>query len=139
MNEIKGRSKFAQAVVRVVKAVPMGKVVSYGQVAVYVGVPRGARAVGWVLRIGALVRSVDMNVPWWRVVNNTGRISIKDNWEHDAIEQRERLIGEGVEVAENYVLDMLRYRFIASEEELKKFGLEGEYLRFIWEKFRVGY
>ena len=128
------RSKFGQAVVRVVKAVPMGKVVSYGQVAVYVGVPRGARAVGWILRQGH-----DVGLPWWRVVNNTGRISIKDNWEHDAIEQRERLIGEGVEVAENYVLDMLRYRFIASEEELKKFGLEGEYLRFIWEKFRVGY
>ena len=51
--------------------IPYGRVVSYGQVAAYVGVPRGARQVGWTLR-----RLEDIDIPWWRVINNEGRISI---------------------------------------------------------------
>lgn len=42
--------KFAQTVIDIIKQVPGGKVVSYGQVAVYAGKPGAARAVGWTLR-----------------------------------------------------------------------------------------
>ena len=42
-------SEFKQKVIEVVQNVPFGTVVSYGQVAVMIGVPRAARQVGWIL------------------------------------------------------------------------------------------
>ena len=41
---------FFERVYEAVRAIPRGRVVTYGQVARLVGVPRGARAVGWALR-----------------------------------------------------------------------------------------
>lgn len=63
---------FRSAVLRVVRAVPEGRVVSYGQVALLAGRPGAARAVGAVLRgLG----EADGDVPWQRVVNARGGIS----------------------------------------------------------------
>ena len=66
-------SKFKEKVIEVVSLIPFGKVVSYGQVALYIGIPRAARQVGWMLNR----MEGDVQIPWWRVVNNQGRISIK--------------------------------------------------------------
>ncbi len=129
-----GESKFSQAVTRIVRDVPIGKVVSYGQVAAYVGIPRGARQVGWTLR-----RLEGVEMPWWRVVNNAGRVTIKGNLFNDANKQRELLRGEGIEVGEDYNLDMEKHRFVASEELMKKWGLGSEYVRMVGDKFRIGY
>lgn len=123
-------SRFGEKVLALVKEIPRGKVVSYGQVAAYVGVPRGARAVGWVLRQAELE-----GVPWWRVINNAGRISIK-NLFHPAEEQRERLLGEGVEVEEDFAVNMEKYRFVAGEQQLRAWGLTPEYLEMVWRRFR---
>ena len=41
---------FFERVYEAVRASPRGRVATYGQVAQLVGVPRGARAVGWALR-----------------------------------------------------------------------------------------
>jgi methylated-DNA-protein-cysteine methyltransferase-like protein len=128
------RSKFTMAVVRMVQAIPAGRVVSYGQVAAYVGVPRGARQVGWVLR---QVRGVEH--PWWRVINNAGRISIKGNMYHDANEQRDLLRKEGVEIGEGYEIEIEKYRFAASEKLMRKWGLSEEYLNAVWNKFGRNY
>jgi methylated-DNA-protein-cysteine methyltransferase-like protein len=43
-------TEFQEAVARTVRLIPSGKLMSYGQIAVYVGVPRGARIVGWLMR-----------------------------------------------------------------------------------------
>jgi methylated-DNA-protein-cysteine methyltransferase-like protein len=107
-------SKFAQAVVEIVKAVPAGKVVSYGQVAAYAGAFGAARAVGWILR-----QMDRADLPWWRVINNEGRISIRANWAHDAAEQKKRLEAEGVEVSAGYKISMEKYRFKASPDWIK--------------------
>jgi methylated-DNA-protein-cysteine methyltransferase-like protein len=48
------------------------------------------------------------NVPWQRVVNSQGRISIT-NREHSAQNQAEILRAEGVEVSENLKIDLDRY------------------------------
>ncbi len=64
---------FFARVYALVRRVPRGRVVTYGQVAAMLGVPRGARAVGWALR--ALPEDVAARVPWHRVVGTGGRIS----------------------------------------------------------------
>ncbi len=98
-------SKFSQEVLKAVKSVPQGKVVSYGQIALMTGNPRAARQVGWVLnKLG------DNKTPWWRVINNSGRISIKHS-EFTALEQKELLESEGVEVSKNFEIDIENYRF----------------------------
>ena len=70
-----------------VRKIPEGKVAAYGQIARWLGMPRGARTVGWALR--ALKSGND--VPWHRVVNARGRISLND----DGL-QRALLEAEGV-------------------------------------------
>jgi methylated-DNA-protein-cysteine methyltransferase-like protein len=66
-------------------------VVSYGGVAAMLGTPRAARGVGTAL--GAL--PIDTEVPWWRVVNRNGEISIKGEPGLAAL-QRSLLRREGV-------------------------------------------
>lgn len=68
-----GDEGFFARVYALVRRVPPGRVVTYGQVASMLGVPRGARAVGWALR--ALPEDVAARVPWHRVVGTGGRIS----------------------------------------------------------------
>jgi methylated-DNA-protein-cysteine methyltransferase related protein len=83
---------FFTRVYAAVRAIPRGRVATYGQVAVLLGVPRGARAVGWALR--ALRGKVAERVPWHRVVGAGGRISLRGG--SGPFEQRRRLEAEGV-------------------------------------------
>jgi len=55
-----------------VRQVPTGRIVTYGQVARALGHPRQARLVGWA------VRACPADVPWHRVVNARGMVSIGD-------------------------------------------------------------
>ncbi len=98
---------FQERVLACVCEVPYGKVVSYGQIAAAIGSPRAARQVGWILR--SMETSAQM--PWWRVINNAGRISIKGNLINDAARQRACLQSEGVAVAEDFTLDIEHYRY----------------------------
>lgn len=83
---------FQARVYRVVSAVPRGRVVSYGGVAALMGKPRAARAVG-----SALCELPDeSDVPWWRVINRNGEISISCIHHGPAL-QRALLIREGVQ------------------------------------------
>ncbi len=52
-----------------VRRIPRGRVTSYGAVARALGLPRGARTVGWALR------ACPDDIPWHRVVNAQGKIS----------------------------------------------------------------
>ena len=85
------------AVYRLVRRVPRGTVVTYGQVAVMLGAPRSARAVG-----GAMRRSPD-DVPWHRVVNAQGGISRRRRL-GSVLTQRIRLEQEGVPMRHGRVL-----------------------------------
>jgi len=105
-------TSFKDQVVALVKTIPQGKVMSYGQVAACLGRPRAAREVGWALRGtgGGLPGEAD-EIPWWRVINREGRISIKGNFESTPALQRELLESEGVSVSEDFVVDIARHRF----------------------------
>src|SRR5262245_29930842 len=64
---------FHEAVWAMVRRVPRGRATSYGAVAAFLGSPRAARGVGYAL--AAL--PADNDVPWWRVLNHAGEVSIK--------------------------------------------------------------
>ncbi|MDE2311807.1 MAG: MGMT family protein [Patescibacteria group bacterium] len=101
------RSNFKQQVIALIKRVPRGKVMSYGQVAAFAGSPRAARQVGGILR----AQGPGSGLPWWRIVNNQGAISIKGNWEADKRLQAELLKKEGIEVSKNFTINIDKYRF----------------------------
>ncbi|MEE9617532.1 MAG: MGMT family protein, partial [Anaerolineae bacterium] len=63
---------FFERVYRLVRQVPPGKVTSYGALARMLGRPRAARTIGWALH--SLPEGSD--VPWHRVINSQGCISI---------------------------------------------------------------
>lgn len=60
---------FFNKVYSIVRQIPYGKVVSYGQIAWILGRPHGARQVGWAMR-----RCPD-ELPWQRVVRADGSIA----------------------------------------------------------------
>ena len=128
-EKTKPTSKFKERVIQVVSLIPQGKVVSYGQVALYIGMPRAARQVGWILN------GLESNtpLPWWRVVNNKGRISIKAS-RYSAGEQKELLEQEGIIVGDDLSFDINKYRFLPDDETIKKFHLDPMYLELIADK-----
>lgn len=114
-------SKFSETVLQIVSAIPYGQVASYGQVATYAGIPRGARQVGWILMNNS------EEIPWWRVINNAGRISIKNPFITPDV-QRELLEKEAVEVDGGLNIDIERYRWNPDRKTLQQFNLQGKYL-----------
>lgn len=101
-------TNFNNQVIDFVKKIPRGRVVSYGQVAAACGHIRAARQVGGILR--AIDTSAEQ-IPWWRVVNNQGIISIKGNWIATKEIQKSLLIKEGINVAGDFTLNMEKYRW----------------------------
>jgi methylated-DNA-protein-cysteine methyltransferase related protein len=75
-----------------VRRIPRGRVATYGDVAALAGLPGRARQVGYALH--ALPHG--SSVPWHRVINRAGRISLPP--EGGGLEQRFRLLAEGVTV-----------------------------------------
>ena len=98
---------FARKVYKLVSGIPRGRVAAYGQIAAICGSPRAARQGGWGL---GKVDS-DSQVPWWRVVNAKGMISI-ENLAVPKAEQARRLQEEGIAVElrdGNYWVDLKKY------------------------------
>lgn len=107
---------FNERVFALVRRIPCGKVLTYGRVAALLGVPRGARAVGWALHSAP----VKGDVPWQRVVNRQGRISTHCET-HAADLQRALLIAEGLRFSaeDAYALaDFARVLWVLTPEEL---------------------
>jgi methylated-DNA-protein-cysteine methyltransferase-like protein len=67
------RRGFDSAVYELVRQIPRGKVATYGQVAALLGSPRAARAVGRAMR------RCPPGIPWQRVLNARGGISLRAN------------------------------------------------------------
>lgn len=97
---------FYARVYALVRQVPPGKVVTYGQVAALVGQPRAARAVGYALRF----LPADADVPWHRVLNHRGQISPRTPAESPLL-QRLLLEAEGVVFDTEGRVDLAVYRW----------------------------
>lgn len=95
---------FHRAVYRLVREIPTGHVATYGQVAALLGFPRAARAVGMAMRY------CPSDVPWHRVVNAAGGISVRANVA-SMLTQRLLLENEGLMVRRGRIrLDRHRWR-----------------------------
>ncbi len=81
---------FTNSVKDVIKSIPAGKVSTYGQVAAMAGNPRAARQVVRILHSS----SKKDNLPWHRVINSKGTISLKPGQGYEL--QRSMLIDEGI-------------------------------------------
>ncbi|TGK61824.1 MGMT family protein [Leptospira wolffii] len=96
------RENFYDLVFRIVKKVPKGRVTSYGRIAVLVGKPRAARAVGYALN--SLKKGQEQQVPWQRVINSQGKISFRGDTRR-AILQKKLLESEGVKFSKEEIVD----------------------------------
>jgi methylated-DNA-protein-cysteine methyltransferase related protein len=105
--------KFARAVYALVREVPRGTVVTYGQVAAILGHPRAARAVGTAL--SNLPKPLARLVPWQRVINASGRISRRGDVLRPDL-QRQLLELEGVRFRGEQV-DLRRFRWPGPKRE----------------------
>jgi len=74
-----------------VRRIPRGRVATYGQIADLAGLPGHARQVGYALN----ALSTESNLPWQRVINSAGRISLRAAPGADHL-QRLLLESEGV-------------------------------------------
>jgi methylated-DNA-protein-cysteine methyltransferase-like protein len=104
---------FRQKVYKWVKEIPAGSVATYGQIAALAGSPRAARQVGFALHSLGIDEA---DIPWWRVVNSKGYLSI--NHGHDGAEkelQKDNLVVEGVKVADDMTIDLTRYLWDAQD------------------------
>jgi methylated-DNA-protein-cysteine methyltransferase-like protein len=97
------KSPFTRKAKAVIRAVPRGRVVTYGQEAALARRPRAARAVAWILHSS----SAAAGLPWHRVINARGGISLGRGRGFE--EQRTRLIAEGVEVGRGGRVDLKRF------------------------------
>lgn len=95
-----------QLIYATVRNIPKGRVATYGQIAELAGLPRQARLVGYALH--ALPER--STVPWHRVVNAQGKISLRSESGADTT-QRNRLQREGVRFSDRGVIEMGRYRW----------------------------
>ena len=96
---------FFENVYELVKKVPKGKVVTYGEIAREIGNKRMARQVGWALH----VNPEPGVIPCHRVVNRFGELSSAFAF-GGVNRQAELLRAEGVEVEDNKV-DLKRYGY----------------------------
>ncbi len=97
-------TRFHRAVHRLVGEIPRGQVATYGQLAAILGWPRAARAVGYAMR------HCPSEIPWHRVVNASGGISLRANV-GSMLTQRVLLEQEGVAVRRGRIrLDRYRWK-----------------------------
>lgn len=96
----------AAKIICVVRRIPLGNVATYGQVARLAGLPQNARQVGAVLRS----LPAGSEVPWHRVVNSQGRISLRSDGVFEGL-QRHELQNERILFDDSEKLDLSVYQW----------------------------
>lgn len=94
---------FTQRIKHLIRSIPRGTVATYGQIAAMAGSPLGARQVAYILHSS----SRKDKLPWHRVINSKGTISLKPNYGYEV--QRGLLMKEGIRFDAAGVVDLERY------------------------------
>ncbi len=101
-------------VYRIVRRIPRGRVMNYGQIAEIVEPRLSARAVGWAMH------GCPEDVPWHRVVNASGGCSTDEIPGVPRGLQQSLLAEEGVEFRPSGRLDLKRYRWTPPPPDAKR-------------------
>jgi len=102
-------SDFTATVIKLIKQIPIGKVSTYGKIAILAGNPRGARQVSWILHSS----SKKYNLPWHRVINSKGIIAMKSidgKYSH-----QEMLEKEGIEFISEFKVNLKKFLWYPSD------------------------
>ena len=99
------RGGLREEVFGLVRRIPPGRVMTYGQIAAELGSRISPRAVGWILH------RCPGDVPWQRVVNASGGCSTDRLPDFPQGLQRAMLEAEGVVFRDNGTLDLAVYRW----------------------------
>lgn len=94
---------FTHAVIENILKIPKGRISTYGRIAELSGNPRAARQVSRILS----TMSDKYKLPWYRVINSQGRLSLKPGMGYE--EQRQLLEAEGIEFDLHGNIDLRRY------------------------------
>lgn len=89
---------FGKRVQEIVRQIPKGRVMTYGQIAALCGSPRAARIVGGVAHFG------DPDLPWQRVVNKRGGLAL--GYPGGRQGHKEHLESEGIKISKDYQVDV---------------------------------
>ncbi len=117
-------NEFNRKVYELVHRIPRGRVMTYGQVAAVLGVPRAARAVGWALhRVDE-----DEAVPCQRVVNRFGGLATGYGW-GGQLSHKLDLEADEVEVRPDFTVDLEKYQWQPEPDELPELQLPSVYQR----------
>jgi methylated-DNA-protein-cysteine methyltransferase related protein len=99
---------YRERVFEIVRRIPSGRVMTYGQLAEILGEGYTPRTVGFVMH------SADESVPWQRVINSQGACSTGRVIVPPDLQQR-MLVSEGVVFNEKGRCDLARYRWTPEE------------------------
>ncbi|PGS55788.1 MGMT family protein [Bacillus sp. AFS041924] len=95
---------FTSRAIEIIKNIPLGKVMTYGQVAKLAGSPRGARQIVRILHS----MSQKYHLPWHRVLNAKGEIGIQD--EAGFLKQKQLLQKEGIKFTSERTINLKEYQ-----------------------------
>jgi methylated-DNA-protein-cysteine methyltransferase-like protein len=106
------REHFNQQVWEIARQIPPGKVASYGQIAAMIPAPAGVSLEAYAVQrarwAGSAMRECPADVPWQRVLNAQGKISLPRESRGYA-NQRALLEGEGVAFDARERIDLRRF------------------------------
>ena len=109
-RELMARPGYNERVYQIVRRIPKGRVMTYGQIADMLGEGYTPRTVGFVMH------AAPDGVPWQRVINaqgacSTGRVLLPENLQQGLLE------AEGVAFDARGRCDLKRYRWLPDEAQ----------------------
>lgn len=96
---MKDSNELHRQILEVIALIPYGKVATYGQIAKLAGIPKHARLVGYVLKH----LDQESSIPWHRVINSQGKISVMRINEKRGNIQQQLLADEGIYLLNNKI------------------------------------
>lgn len=117
-HQSRPKNFFQDRVLEIVRAIPAGRVLTYGQVATLADTPRAARQVGRILYF------YGHSVPWQRVINYYGGLSTYKVGSGEL--QRALLEEEGVSFRADGTIDLNHYQWRPGLRMIKKLKLPEE-------------
>lgn len=110
---------FNQTIWEICRKIPYGQVATYGQLAKLAGPPQGidqATFKAWGARwVGTAMASCPADVPWQRVVNSKGEVSLRRGQGYE--QQKALLLDEGVHFNERNRISMKEYQWDGLSQE----------------------